>query len=98
MTHADRVVQAARELYNALSKKKQGMEKATMEGTRELNKMYLKTAEKYDAKEWTKEATHEPAVPHKPKVMVSFPPTTPSSHTKYGTNQKFRHPYLWVTK
>ena len=44
MTHADRVVQAARELYNALSKKKQGMEKATMEGLRELSKMYLETA------------------------------------------------------
>ena len=34
VTHADRVVQAARELCNALSKKRQGIEEATMEGLR----------------------------------------------------------------
>ena len=53
-THADIVVQAARELYNALSKKKQGMDKADMEGLRELSKLYLKTAERNDDKEWMK--------------------------------------------
>ena len=49
VTRADRVVQAARELHNALSKKKQGIEKATMEGLRELIKIYLRTAEQYNA-------------------------------------------------
>ena len=71
VTHADRVVQAARELYTALSKKKQGMDKSTMEGLRELSKLYLKTAERSDAKEWAKEATQDPIVPHKPKVTFS---------------------------
>ena len=70
VTHADIVVQAARELYNALSKKKQGMEKATVEGLRELSKIYLKTAEQSDAKGWTKEAVRDPAVPHKSRVNV----------------------------
>ena len=71
VTHADRIVQAARELYNALSKKKQGMDKTTMEDLRELSKMYLKTAERSDAREWVKEATHDPVVPQKPKVTFS---------------------------
>ena len=63
VAHANRVVQAARKLYNVLSKKKQGIEKAsTMEGLRELSKMYLKTAEQFDAEEWTKEAAHDPVV------------------------------------
>ena len=51
--HVDRVVQATRELCNALNKKKQDIEKATMEGLRELSKMYLKTAEQCDTEEWT---------------------------------------------
>ena len=42
VTHADRVVQAAKELYNALNKRKQGMDRATMEGLQELSRMYLK--------------------------------------------------------
>ena len=42
VTHADRVVQAARELYNALSKKTMERTRvSTMEGLRELSKMYL---------------------------------------------------------
>ena len=44
VTHADRVVQAAKELYNALNIMKHGMEKATMEGLKELSSMYLKMA------------------------------------------------------
>ena len=46
VTHDDRVVQAAKELYSALNKKNHGMEKATMESLRELSKMYLNIAEK----------------------------------------------------
>ena len=38
VTCADRVVQAARELYDALSKKIQGMEKATYHGRPERTK------------------------------------------------------------
>ena len=37
----------------------------------ELRKMYLKTVETSDAKSWTKEAIHIPAVLHKPKVTFS---------------------------
>ena len=33
-----------------------------------------------------------------PEDVVTFSPTTPSSHTKYDTNQKLGHPYLWVAK
>ena len=44
VSHADRVVQAAKELYNALNRKGHGMEKATMEGLKELSSMYLKMA------------------------------------------------------
>ena len=57
VTHADRVVQAARELYNVLSKKKQGIDKSNVEGLRELSTIYLKAVERTDAKEWEKEAT-----------------------------------------
>ena len=71
VTHADMVVQAAKELYNALSRKKQGMTKSTMEGLRELSKIYLKTAERTGAKAWEKETTQDPVVPHKPKVTFS---------------------------
>ena len=56
------------DLYNVLSKKRQGMDKATMEGLRELSKMYLKTAEQCDTESWTKEAAPEPAVPQRQRV------------------------------
>ena len=45
VTHADRVVQVAKELYNILNKKKQKFERFIMEGLQELSKMYLKHAE-----------------------------------------------------
>ena len=58
------------------------MDKSTMEGLRELSKMYLKTAENSDAKSWAKEAIHTPAVPHKPRVTcsdnVTVIPTNPT--------------------
>ena len=70
VTHADRVVQVVKELYNALSRGK-GMAKSTMEGLRELNKMYLKTTERTDAKVWEKETTQDPVVPHKSKATFN---------------------------
>ena len=33
--------------------------------------MYLKAAERTDAKVWEKETTQDPVVPHKPKVTLS---------------------------
>ena len=42
-----------------------------MEGLRELSKMYLKAAERTDAKVWGKKATQDPVVPHKLKVTFS---------------------------
>ena len=54
--------------------------------------MYLKTAENFDAKGWTNEAIHTPAVPHKPKVTFSDNVTvmlanpTPSRATREVAN------------
>ena len=47
------------------------MAKSTMEGLRELSNMYLKTAERTDAKVWEKETTQDPVAPHKSKVTFS---------------------------
>lgn len=51
--------------------KKQGMENATMEGLRELRKLYLKTAEQSDTEEFTREAVPDSVDPKKPKVTFS---------------------------
>ena len=69
VTHADRVVQAAKELYNALNRKRHGMEKATMEGLKELSGMYLKMAKQSNTRSWEEEACQKPNNP--PKVTFS---------------------------
>ena len=45
VTHADKVVNAARALHNALAKKKQGLNNQTMQGLRDLSKMFLENAQ-----------------------------------------------------
>ena len=47
------------------------MDKADMEGLRELSKIYLKIAERNDDNEWTKRVAQEPVVQHKPRVTFS---------------------------
>ena len=58
------------------------MDKSTIEDLRELSKIYLKAAERTDAKVWEKEAPQDPVVPHKPKVTfseeVTVIPTNPT--------------------
>ena len=81
------------------------MAKITMEDLRELSKMYLKTAERTDAKVWEKETTQDPVVPHKSKVTFSEEVTViPSNPTpkksnkggsKFGSHHSGRQ--QWVT-
>ena len=78
VTHADRVVQAAKELHNALNKKKQGMERATMEGLRELSNLYLKMAKNSSPKSWEDDANTEDKDP--PKAVNETPVATISEN------------------
>jgi hypothetical protein len=52
VTHADNVVDAARALCDALSKKKQGIHNSTMESLKKLSDIFLTTAESSKDKSW----------------------------------------------
>ena len=53
------------------ARKKQGNEKATMKGLRELSKNVSQDSRKIWCQSWTKEAIYTPTVPRKPKVTFS---------------------------
>ena len=56
VTHADKVVDAARALCEALSKKKQGMSNGTMDTLRYLSNIFLTTAKSSKDKTWEEPA------------------------------------------
>ena len=63
VTHADKVVDAARALCEALSKKKQGMSNGTMDALRSLSDIFLTTAKSSKDKSWEEPAKQARAQP-----------------------------------
>ena len=60
VSHADRVVNASKELYNALVRKKQGLNSNTMQALQDLRKMLLDRA-KIDRKDsWNENENTQP--------------------------------------
>ena len=89
VTHADKVVQAAKELYNALNRKRHGMEKATMEGLKELSSMYLKMAKQSNTIIWEEEACQESNNP--PKLTFSKEVTViPANNDQQGPKRAIK--------
>ena len=79
MTHADKVVDAARALCEALSKKKQGMSNGTMDALRSLSDIFLTTAKSSKDKSWEEPAKQARAqsaeVPRAQTLFQDWHPT-----------------------
>ena len=84
ISHADKVVNAARELYNALSRKKQGLNSTTMKALQDLSKMFLDRA-KTDQKDSWNESENQPTPPLSGVSSSGIEPRTSLSSTRQLT-------------
>ena len=76
VTHADKVVNAARSLCEALDRKKQGMHNNTMESLKKLSDIFLTTAKSSEDSGWEELAKNTP-----PEPVTTQQVQTPLSQT-----------------
>ena len=74
VTHADRIVNVARELFNVLHKKKSGTGNQTMQALQDLSRLFLKRAEGSDSKHREEDDAIKPKVePLHPRITQVKP-------------------------
>jgi len=80
VTHADRVISAARELFNALNKKRRGLGSQNMQALQDLSKLFLKQAATTEGEHWSEDEVTNPAPkPSRPHTIQTKPARVPSA-------------------